>query len=101
MEEARGRRTLSWETVALSVIWLAVLLAFLAVLGLHFYLSNLLCWSGPDYAPDGTTYLSLWPPGPGCSFSSGDRPPSLLWSAVALLLIASGAWLMQQIRRST
>jgi H+/Cl- antiporter ClcA len=89
-----------WKLVLLSLVWLAALSIYVATLGLFFYFSNLLCYSDPDGSPDGEAYLSLWPPGPGCSFFfADDQPPSFAWLAVALLLLVSGAWLLRQFRR--
>lgn len=93
-------RDLSWELVALSLLWLAALSTYVATLGLHFYFDGLMCLSDPEASPGGETYLSLWPPGPGCSFlQADDQPPSFAWLAAALMLLASGGWLWTQARR--
>lgn len=89
-----------WELLVLSLVWMAALSIYVATLGLFFYFSNLVCYSDPDGSPDGEAYLSLWPPGPGCSFFvADDQPPSFAWLAAALLLLVSGAWLVRQFRR--
>lgn len=87
-------RSLLWP----SAIWLVASIVFLALLAGHFYFAELVCYSDAGRgSPDGTTYLSLWPPGPGCSYVASDQPPSLVWLVSGLLLIVTGVLLMRAI----
>ena len=76
-------------------LWLSGFVAYLAFRASYFGFAS--CYPPGGDSPTGTSYVSLWPFGPGCDFFGSRSGPGPGWSLalVALAGVGVGLWRWQ------